>query len=154
IMIDLLTTNETYFFREPPHFEFLVQQALPKLADRRPVKVWSAACSTGEEPYTLAMVLTEYLSEGGWNMLATDINSTVLEVAQGGLYDASAAEKIPQHYLDRYCLKGVRSKAGLMMIDPRLRKPIKFQQFNLHTEFSHFGSFDIIFLRNVMIYFN
>ncbi len=153
IMIDLLTTNETYFFREPAHFDYLAHHIVPNLTNR-PLRIWSAACSTGAEPYTLAMVLSEALPDGDWSILATDINSSVLETAQSGLYDISAADKIPQRYRERYCLKGVRSKAGLMMIDPKLKSRISFQQFNLHTALDRLGSFDVIFLRNVMIYFN
>jgi len=152
IMIDLLTTNETYFFREPAHFEYL-QQILPQLTGR-PLRLWSAACSTGAEPYTLAMVLSEALPSGDWSILATDISKTVLETARSGLYDISAADKIPLHYRKQYCLKGVRSKAGLMMIDPKLKQKISFQQFNLQSELDQLGNFDVIFLRNVMIYFD
>jgi chemotaxis protein methyltransferase CheR len=154
IMIDLLTTNETYFFREPAHFEFLQQHVLPKFAAQDSVRVWSAACSTGEEPYTLAMVLADQLGDKNWSILATDINTSVLEVAQSGLYDIGTADKIPRHYLDRYCLKGVRSKEGLMMMEPNLRQKIRFQQLNLQGDFTRLGTFDVIFLRNVMIYFN
>lgn len=154
IMTDLLTTNETYFFREPAHFDFLKQQALPKLANQGKVRVWSAACSSGEEPYTLAMVLDEALPGVNWSILATDISMTVLEVAKAGLYGLNASHKIPQHYLQRYCLKGVRSQAGVLRIDPALQRRIDFQQLNLQADFEQVGSFDIIFLRNVMIYFD
>ena len=153
VMIDLLTTNETYFFREPAHFEYVEQQILPHLKSR-PVRAWSAACSTGEEPYTLAMVLANHLDQTDWSILATDINRTVLDIAQSGLYDLSAADKIPPRYRERYCLKGVRAKAGLMMIEPSLRDRIQFQPFNLQSDGSRLGQFDLIFLRNVMIYFN
>lgn len=153
IMIDLLTTNETYFFRESAHFDYLAQHIVPALRSR-PLRIWSAACSTGAEPYTLAMVLSEVLPDGDWSILATDINTSVLETARSGLYDISAADKIPPHFRERYCLKGVRSKAGLMMIDPKLKSRISFQQFNLQTTFDRIGSFDVIFVRNVMIYFN
>lgn len=154
IMTDLLTTNETYFFREPAHFDFLQQQVLPKLAAQGKARVWSAACSTGAEPYTLAMVLDEAMPGTDWSILATDISMTVLEVAKAGLYDLGASSKIPQRYLQRYCLKGVRSQAGLLRIDPALQRRISFQQLNLQSNFEQVGSFDIIFLRNVMIYFD
>ena len=153
-MIDLLTTNETYFFREPAHFDYLQQQILPKLATQGKARVWSAACSSGEEPYTLAMVLDESLGSMDWSILATDISTTVLEIAKAGLYDLSASSKIPQQYLQRYCLKGVRSQAGVLRVDPQLQRHINFRQLNLQSDFEQLGSFDVIFLRNVMIYFD
>lgn len=154
VMIDLLTTNETYFFRESAHFDFLTGEALPQMAQRRPLRLWSAACSTGEEAYSLAMVAAGTLPHNDWRILATDINQSVLETARRGLYDIAAADRIPQSYLQSYCLKGVRSQAGLMLIKPELRQRVEFRQLNLHDEQASLGTFDIIFLRNVMIYFD
>lgn len=152
--IDLLTTNETYFFREPKHFDFLRDRILPGLRGKAKVRVWSGACSSGEEPYTLAMVLTEGLGHTNWEMLASDISTRVLARAQSGHYTMDDAEGIPRHLLRKYCLKGVGSQAGTFLMDPTLRSRIKFQQINLNTALPALGEFDVIFLRNVMIYFD
>jgi len=155
VMVDLLTTNETYFFREQAHFDYLTQIILPQYDKSYPVEIWSAACSTGEEVYTLAMVLAETRGESGdWSITGTDINSQVLEKAQGGHYPMSHTRGLPTNYLKAYCLKGVRSLANTFMIAPELRAHTKFFQLNLNTTLPDFGLFDVIFLRNVMIYFD
>jgi len=153
IMIDLLTTNETYFFREPKHFDYLKQKILPNIK-QRPVKVWSAASSTGAEPYTLAMVLEDTVGRGNWEMFATDISSRVLETARQASYPMDAAKNIPRHYLHKYCLKGIGEAAGTFRIDAPLRNSVKFAHLNLNGEWPDIDSFHIIFLRNVMIYFD
>ena len=153
MMVDLLTTNETYFFREPKHFDYLKQKVLPAIK-QRPVKVWSAACSTGAEPYTLAMVLEDAVGRGNWEIFATDISSRVLEVARKGVYPMDATKNIPKHYLHKYCLKGVGDAEGTFQIDTPLRRSIKFAHLNLNGEWPDIDSFHIIFLRNVMIYFD
>ncbi|MDE2255793.1 MAG: protein-glutamate O-methyltransferase CheR [Betaproteobacteria bacterium] len=152
--IDLLTTNETYFFREPKHFAFLSEQILPRINVDRPFRVWSAACSSGEEPYSIAMVLAERLGNRPWEILASDISTRVLEQAQTGIYPIERAEHIPKPYLKAYCLKGVGSHCGKFSIDPALRRHTHFRSINLNTSLPEIGEFDLVFLRNVMIYFN
>lgn len=154
LMVDLLTTNETYFFREPQHFEFLAKVAAE--AKGRPFRVWSAASSSGEEAFTIAMVLAETLGMGAsWDILATDISLSVLEKAERGHYPMERASGIPPELLRKYCLKGVRSQAGTLLIQPELRQRVRFQQYNLVAPGQpDVGSFDVIFLRNVMIYFD
>lgn len=154
-MVDLLTTNETYFFREPKHFEFLAGELLPKVKPGAPYAIWSAACSSGEEPYTLAMVLAEKLGMNApWQITASDISTAVLARAQTGHYPMERTEGIPQDYLRKYCLKGVRSEAGTLLINRALRERVNFRQINLTTPLPDIGPFDVIFLRNVMIYFD
>ena len=156
VMVDLLTTNETYFFREPRHFTFLRDQVLPQLPGGRPVRCWSAACSSGEEVYTLAMLLAHGLPAGrAWEVMGSDISTQVLARARAGHYPLARNEGIPPGFLARYCLKGVRSQAGTFMIAPELRQRVSFRQINLmHPVGSEHGMFDVIFLRNVMIYFD
>lgn len=159
--IDLLTTNETFFFREPRHFEFLGQVIAPEhLADRaanraanRPFRLWSAASSSGEEAYSAAMVLAETLPNTPWEVVGTDISSRVVAGAEAGLYPISAAEKIPAPLLRRYCRKGRAEYEGLMAIDRALRARTTFLGANLLEDLSRLGRFDVILLRNVMIYF-
>jgi chemotaxis protein methyltransferase CheR len=155
VMLDLLTTNETSFFREPAHFDFLRQHILPHAPKGRPFRVWSAASSSGEEPYTLGMVLDEALGAGRWEVLGTDISTRVLEVARSGRYPIEHAQRIPRHYLHAYALRGVRSQEGFMQVSPRLRAATRFEHFNLNGDWGDFSErFDVIFLRNVMIYFD
>ena len=155
---DLLTTNETYFFREPKHFEFLAQRILaPRKAHggAKPLRIWCAASSSGEEPYTLAMVLAESLGlERPWEILASDISSRVLRVARTGLYPMARAERIPTPLLQRWCLKGVRKYEGSFLIDQKLRERVSFRELNLIEPLPEIGQFDVIFIRNVMIYFD
>lgn len=151
--LDLLTTNETYFFREPQHFEFLRHSVLTTVRRGTPFRVWSAASSSGEEPYTLAMILADTLGEGPWDILASDISARILEKARSGHYPMERAEKIPRPYLLRYCLKGVGLHAGTFLIDRSLRHRVQFRAINLNESLPSIGTFDVIFLRNVMIYF-
>ncbi|TAK88744.1 MAG: protein-glutamate O-methyltransferase CheR [Aquabacterium sp.] len=152
--IDLLTTNETYFYREPKHFEFLSSQIAPALRQQSEVRIWSAACSSGEEPYTLAMVLAEALGHTRFDILASDISTRVLETARQGLYPIEDAANIPKSTKARYCLKGVGSQEGWFLVDKPLRDKVSFDQINLNERLPDVGLFDVIFLRNVMIYFS
>ncbi|TGG95785.1 protein-glutamate O-methyltransferase CheR [Natronospirillum operosum] len=153
--VDLLTTNETYFFREPRHFEFLRDRILPEQSRQRPFRLWSAACSSGEEAYSSAMVLTECLGSTGWEILASDISTQMLDRARTGRYPMARTDKIPQHSLKRHCLRGIGQAEGTLMIEPALRARVAFRQINLNTALpADTGLFDLIFLRNVMIYFN
>jgi len=153
IMVDLLTTNETYFFREPVHFDFLRQLA-EKRRSRKDFRVWSAASSSGEEAYSAAMVLAETLGGNAWEVLGSDISSHVLAKAKKGHYPLERTQGIPLPLLKKYCLKGIDDQAGTLLISRELRQRVDFQQSNLMTPKAGLGQFDIIFLRNVMIYFD
>ncbi len=152
--VDLLTTNETYFFREPKHFDFLRQQILPGHKPGRPFRVWSAACSSGEEPYSIAMVLADLLGDGPWEVVASDISTRVLGKARAGHYPLERTSGISREYLSRYCLKGVGSQQGILQVEGKLRGRVNFMQLNLSKQLPSLGEFDLIFLRNVMIYFD
>lgn len=152
--IDLLTTNETYFFREPKHFDYLKTQLLPRHPPSRPLRFWSAACSSGEEAYTLAMLTAEHAKTSQWEIIGTDISTRVLEKARRGLYPLNASEKIPAPYLKKYCLKGAGEYDGFFLVDPSFRGRVHFQHVNLIDTLPQLGQFDVIFLRNVMIYFD
>lgn len=154
--IDLLTTNETYFFREPGHFDFLARQILPGLRPGAGFRVWSAASSTGEEAYSIAMVLMDRLGESvPWEVLGSDINSKVIDKAREAVYPvARNEENIPADYLKRFCLRGTGAMAGRLRVDAALRARVRFAQMNLNADLRGAGEFDLIFLRNVMIYFD
>ena len=154
IAVDLLTTNETHFFREPKHFDFLRQRVLPSHPATRPLRVWSAASSSGEEPYSIAMTLAAALGERPWAVLASDLSHRVLERARSGHYAMARAKTIPMELLRAYCLKGVGAEDGTFLIDPKIRKRVQFMQVNLNGALPDLGEFDVIFLRNVMIYFD
>ena len=152
--IDLLTTNETYFFREPKHFDFLKTHFFPLQTSGRPLRIWSAASSSGEEAYTLAMLTAEYCKTSQWEIIGTDISTRILEKARSGLYPLSASEKIPLPLLKKYCLKGNDEYEDFFLINSSLRSRVKFLHANLIEKLPELGSFDVIFLRNVMIYFD
>lgn len=154
IAVDLLTTNETHFFREPKHFDFLRHHFLHTARFGTPPRIWSAACSTGEEPYSLAMLLDEILGNAAWEIVASDLNSQVLEKARAGLYSMDRMPEIPRNYLSNYCLKGTGSQEGTLLIERRLRERVQFMQHNLIEQPPKLGQFDVILLRNVLIYFN
>jgi chemotaxis protein methyltransferase CheR len=158
LAVDLLTTNETYFFREGRHFDVLreaAQAARPGLRGGATFRVWSAACSSGEEPYSIAMVLADVLGDAPWEVVASDISTRVLHKARVGHYPMERASHIPQDYLRRFCLKGIREQHGTLLVEKRLRRRVQFRQVNLNTELpGDLGSYDLVFLRNVMIYFN
>lgn len=147
--LNCLSTNETYFFREEKHFEFLTM--LAKSSTK--LKVWSAAASMGSEAYSVAMILDTYLESNSWQIEASDINTEVLEVAKKGLYLLTWSQKIPQLYRTKYCLKGSGRFENKMLIDRVLSKNINFFTHNLINENIAMGEFDVIFLRNVLLYF-
>lgn len=154
-MVDLLTTNETYFFREPKHFDFLRDEIIRKRSSPATFRVWSAASSSGEEAYSLAMVLAEHLPNTPWEIVGSDISTKVLAKAASGHYSLARTEGIPPGFMTKYCLKGVRTQAGTFMIVPELRKRTSFYQINLMNPVDpEIGDFEVIFLRNVMIYFD
>lgn len=153
IALDLLTTNETYFFREPKHFEFLRDRALPARRPGQAYRVWSAACSSGEEPWSIAMSLADVLGDA-WEITASDLSTRVLAQARSAQYPLERAEQIPRPQLVRYCLKGIGRQEGTFRVGPALRKRVRFLQVNLINALPELGSFDLIFLRNVLIYFD
>ncbi len=155
MMIDLVSTNETSFFREEKHFNFL-ENYVKNLDPRRgPFRIWSAACSSGMEAYTTAMVMDNADIRFQWEILGTDISTRILEKARKALYPLDAANRIPQHYLKKYCLKGVRDMSGFMLMDKKIRSKATFKYMNLNEQpWPDIGLFDVIFLRNVMIYFD
>ncbi|MDH5766120.1 MAG: protein-glutamate O-methyltransferase CheR [Gammaproteobacteria bacterium] len=160
--IDSITTNLTSFFREPHHFEMMRDSIIPDLCGRSDVgqgiKVWSAGCSTGEEPYTLAITLLDEL--GGIRnapkpkILASDIDTTVLAKASRGVYELSRVEGLETGIKRRWFFKGKGSNAGNVRVSPELQKVIEFKQVNLMQEWPITGRFHIIFCRNVVIYFD
>jgi len=152
--VDLLTTNETYFFREPKHFDLLRRLAVGAAGRAQPFRVWSAASSTGEECYSIAMVLADCLGGAAWDVLGTDISTRVLQRARLGHYPLERTRHIPPEYLKRFCLKGTGAQQGTLLVERELRCRVSFAHVNLNAELPSMGSFDVIFLRNVMIYFN
>lgn len=164
-LIDVISTNHTYFFRENAHFDFLTQTILPELiaarqAARWPrLNLWSAACSSGEEPYTLALVLDQFFGRQAaawpWQLDATDISNPVLKKAREGIYKADAVEKIPPAQLRAFFQEGTGPLAGTYRVKPALQQNIRFRQLNLLGPSLPFSEpFQVIFCRNVMIYFD
>jgi chemotaxis protein methyltransferase CheR len=152
--VDLLTTNETYFFREIKHFEFLRAQALAARSRPQPFRVWSAASSSGEEAYSMAMVMADCIQTTPWEILGTDISTRVIDGARRALYSLERGRHIPQDYLKRFCRKGAGQYDGHLLVDRTLRSKVSFRQVNLNSSLPELGQFDVVFLRNVMIYFN
>ncbi|XLZ67924.1 protein-glutamate O-methyltransferase CheR [Massilia sp. SR12] len=155
LAIDLLTTNETYFFREARHFEHLRALLLGRRQGDAAFRVWSAACSSGEEPYSIAMVLADLLPPQSWEVLATDISARVLDTARNGHYPMARASHVPPEYLRRFCLKGIDEEDGTLLVSRVLRECVEFAQVNLNAaRLPALGRFDAVFLRNVLIYFD
>ncbi|RCK81175.1 MAG: Chemotaxis protein methyltransferase CheR [Candidatus Ozemobacter sibiricus] len=163
-MIDLVTTNKTDFFREPDHFTYLTTTALPRLQagqarpPDKPLRVWSAGCSSGEEPYTLALVLSEYATAHppfSFTILATDISSRMLAIATAGIYPEERIAPIPQHLRERFLLRSRDRSRRLIKFAPEIRRTIRFEKLNLKDIPPTFReTFHIIFCRNVIIYFD
>jgi chemotaxis protein methyltransferase CheR len=155
LAIDLLTTNETYFFRESKHFVALKKLVLENHPHDRMFRLWSAACSSGEEAYSIAMVLDDFFgNKGKWEIFGSDINSLVIEKAKLGLYQCFRIDAIPQEFLRKYCLKGEGEYEGFLLIDQKLQSKTSFTEINLTQPLPKVGLFDVIFLRNVLIYFD
>lgn len=155
--VNLLSTNETYFFREPQHFNWLSRHAVEAMDDRfSKFRIWSAASSTGEEAYTIAIVLAEALGvKGAWEIMASDVNTRVIRVGQRAIYPLNRVEKVPPHLLQRYFLRGRDEYAGKLRVAPELVQRVAFRWANLlHASAANIGEFDVIFLRNVLIYFD
>ena len=165
-MVDLVTTHQTDFFREEAHFDFLTQTALPELIQRfevgthRPLQLWSAASSTGEEAYTLGIVLEEFLRKQQmgktfqYEIRGTDISSGVLEKAREAIYPESRLGEMPQTLLRRYFLRSKDRERTEFRVVPELRAKARFRLLNLMDERYRLPEMDLIFCRNVLIYFN
>jgi len=159
-LIDAVTTNKTEFFREPAHFQFLQQTALPSLArsGRRTIKAWSAACSTGAEPYTLAMVLEENLrmrQRQDYEILCTDLCTQVLEQAVAGVFPETMIEPVEMELRRRYVLRAKDAARRVVRIAPRLRSKLSFARLNLMDDvYPADRDMDLIFCRNILIYFD
>ncbi|MBJ6723141.1 CheR family methyltransferase [Geomesophilobacter sediminis] len=160
-MIDMVTTNKTDFFREPDHFDYLTQRVLPDWVRRHGsmrFNIWSAGCSTGEEPYTMAMVLSEFADANpgfDFQILATDISTRVLDKAKNGIYSESLVDPVPQHLKKKYLLRSKDRSSGLVRIVPELREKIRFRRLNfMDDDFGMRDQLDVIFCRNVIIYFD
>ena len=164
-LLDSVSTNETQFFRQPRQFRFIEEQIIPQWSARaashlmpRRIRAWSTACSTGQEPYSIAMVLLSHLPpSSGWTIevLATDLSTRVLKQARKAIWPIEKAQEIPHHYLKSYMLKGTGNQEGMMKAGPEIRSIIQFERMNLNDEvYPVTGLFDLIFCRNVLIYFD
>lgn len=155
--VDLLTTNETYFFREPKHYD-LLQQELPNFANKSALSVWSAASSFGDEAYSTAMLLSDMQVAGrigpNWSILGTDISHRVLLSAKEAVFPEDRLRAVTPDRLRRYCLRGEGPSQGQVMLQDKIRQRVKFGQLNLCKPFDGLGPFDVVFLRNVLIYFD
>ncbi|MBL4773577.1 MAG: hypothetical protein JKX98_08260, partial [Alcanivoracaceae bacterium] len=154
VMLNLITTNETFFFREIEHFEFCQKTILPQHPFKTKFRAWSAASSVGAEAYSLAMLLDTAFARSDWEVVGTDINTDVIEKANIALYPEAWLEKIPKELRKKYCLKGKGKHEGKFMIDKVLKENIHFFAKNLLMPISDIGKFDLIFLRNILIYFD
>ncbi len=152
-LFDAITTNETSFFREPEHFGVLVENVLPEMLGRcgmKSVSLWSSACSTGEEPYTMAIVLRERFPSARFNIYASDISSQTLDAARRGLYNSYSIRNTPGPYLAKYFKNGGQSYE----LDPGIRNTVRFMNINLADDRKFLNGMDVIFCRNVLIYFD
>lgn len=150
--LELVTTNETFFFREEKHFKYLIDEVLKNFPSEELLRIWCGASSTGEEPYSLAMTLNEH-STSPWQLLATDVNQTVLKTAIKAIYADERTSGIPDGYRKKYCKRGTGEFDGYLRITPEIRQKTNFKYFNLLNNMDVLGQFDVVFLRNVMIYF-
>ncbi len=161
-MLDCVCTNQTRFFREPQHFDLLENGVFPamraRLLPERRIRVWSAGCSTGEEPFSLAMhLLANFPATTGWQIeiLATDLSTRVLEQAREASWPVEHAADVPPAYLKRFMLRGTGASEGVMKAAPEIRQLVHFTRLNLNSSAYPFRrSFHLIFCRNVLIYFN
>jgi len=156
-MIDALATNHTSFLREVPHFDFLRENVLPGLRERAHVDLWSAACSTGEEPYTLAFTLCDQWGADAFRkvrILATDISTKALAAAKSAIYPAERFSAVPPGWLRQFLLRGQGRWEGYYRVKPAVRGQVEFARLNLVEPFSRHNLFPVIFCRNVMIYFD
>jgi len=159
--LDSVSTNFTSFFREVSHFDYLKSKVLPELVAKpsssREFVFWSSASSSGEEPYTLAMFLSEFSGQHTgfrYKIMATDISTKVLAMAANGVYPVEQTTKVPHDILTKYFQKGTGNSAGKVKVKDTIRRQVAFQRFNLMDDFPWNGEMDVIFCRNVMIYFD
>jgi len=164
-MINVVTTNKTNFFRESKHFDLLVQKVVPELLQCQPdlryksLNIWSAGCSTGEEPYTIAMVMDEYINNHvylNYAILCSDISTRVLQKASKGIYEDALLEGMPGQYLRKYMMRGKGNNKGKNRVVPELRDRLTFRRINLNSgpDFGIKTLMHVIFCRNVIIYFD
>ncbi len=161
-MLNCISTNTTHFFRENHHFEYLKNKTMPELlrikSSEKTIRIWSAGCSTGEEPYSIAITLCEALGDmRGWDIkvLATDISTKVLDAAWSGIYEYEAVSDMPEDIVRRYFLRGTGENIGKVKVRDFLKDMIRFRRLNLKEGAYPFKrKFDVIFCRNVMIYFD
>ena len=158
-LINAITTNLTFFFRENHHFEYLINTVIPGLvsqnAAKKKIRVWSAGCSTGEEPYSIAIALKEAVPMG-WDakVIATDLDSNVVNTGQRGVYKNDRLKGVSEERKKRWFLKGSGSQEGYVKVKPELQEIIEFGQLNLMDEWPLKDAIDVIFCRNVVIYFD
>lgn len=163
-LTDAVTTNKTEFFRESAHYDWLTSRVLPELLGKdpaigsgRPLRVWSAGCSSGEEPYTLSMVLSEFGRRPGgfdYHITATDLSSRMLDTALRAVYRAEAASNVPPELRERYLLRSRDRSDGRVRVVPAIRRKVSFGRLNLLEPLGFDVPFDAVFCRNVLIYFN
>ncbi len=158
-VVNCLTTNFTNFLREEDHFRFLTEQALPELLPPRPRRfnIWSAACASGEEAYSIAFYLSEHYPPGAgwdWRILATDISTKALDKARKAVYAQERLETLPPEWVPRYFQRGCNGAKGLYRVKPHIRERVTFRQLNLLGQYAFRGAFPVVFCRNVMIYFD
>lgn len=159
-MVDAVTTNTTSFFREPRHFEYLTQTVLPQWQRKHPGQtfaVWNAGCSSGEEPYTTAMVLMDYaerVSPLRFTIVATDISTEILNKASRAVYEEERIGTVPLEFRRRFLLRSKNKSKGLVRVVPELREKVSFRRLNFMDDFQFREKMDLIFCRNVMIYFD
>ena len=158
-LINAITTNLTFFFRENHHFEYLANTVIPGLVkanqSKKKIRVWSAGCSTGEEPYSIAIILKETVP-AGWDakVIATDLDSNVVDTGQRGVYQIDRLKGVTEERKKRWFLKGTGSQEGLVKVKTELQDVIEFGQLNLMSEWPLKDAIDVIFCRNVVIYFD
>jgi chemotaxis protein methyltransferase CheR len=156
-VIDAMTTNETFWFRDGAHYRLLVEKVLMEAPQGRPLRIWSAACSSGQEPYSISMQVQDFLRQNpgrltaGVEIVATDISPTMLEEARRGIYSGMAASRgLDEGQRGRF----FQANANGFEVRPEIRQRVRFQEFNLTRGFEMLGRFDVIFCRNVLIYFS
>jgi chemotaxis protein methyltransferase CheR len=161
-MLDVVSTNKTDFFREPVHFDFLTQNVLPEFYEQktasRTLKVWSAGCSSGEEPYTIAIVLAEFAQKNpgfDFSIIGTDISTQILQKAVDAIYKEDRVSIIPLDIKKKYFLKSKDRANPVVKVEPNLRKKVRFGRLNFMDSYYDLNeSFDVVFCRNVLIYFD
>ncbi|HBP88318.1 MAG: protein-glutamate O-methyltransferase [Nitrospira sp.] len=157
-LLDLVSTNKTDFFREPVHFDFLRDQVLPEVQSVKTLRIWSSASSSGEEPYTIAMTLSDSIADiSRWDIkiLASDISTRVLAKASSGIYEEERVSQLPKDLVQRHFLRGKGPQSGKLQVRPQVARLVTFRRINLmDSSFPIRSSLDVIFCRNVMIYFD